>query len=65
MLSSPMGTAIVADLIAFHLLEDAILKQQLLAEANVHQRVRAHCRALSIAEPAVSISASFCSVRRI
>lgn len=41
MLTSPMATATVADLIAFHLLEDPMLKQQLLAEVNVQRRVNA------------------------
>jgi Lon protease-like protein len=39
MLTSPMSTADVADLIAFNLLEDVPEKQRLLAETNVTYRV--------------------------
>ena len=39
MLSSPMPTADIADLIAFNLLEDVALKQSLLAETDVQRRV--------------------------
>jgi len=46
MLTSPMSTATVADLIAFHLLDDPALKQALLAEANVERRVHGVVTAL-------------------
>jgi uncharacterized protein len=39
MLTSPMATADIADLIAFNLLEDIPLKQSLLEETNVIDRV--------------------------
>jgi Lon protease-like protein len=55
MLSSPMGTPMVTDLIAFHLLEDPTLKQDLLAETNVWQRVRRVAEALEAFKPAMSL----------
>jgi len=39
MLSSPLPTADIADLIAFNLLEDVPLKQSLLVETDVVRRV--------------------------
>jgi uncharacterized protein len=39
MISSPLPTADIADLVAFNLLEDAGLKQSLLAEGDVIKRV--------------------------
>jgi uncharacterized protein len=39
MLSSPLSTADIADLIAFNLLDSPCLKQKLLAEVDVHRRV--------------------------
>jgi Lon protease-like protein len=57
MLTSPMPTADVADLIAFNLLEDINEKQRLLAETNVIHRVNHVIRALenlAVIEPSIS-----------
>jgi Lon protease-like protein len=54
MLSSPMGTSVVADLIAFHLLEDTLLKQELLAEPDVRGRVVRIAGALESLKPVLS-----------
>jgi uncharacterized protein len=64
MLTSPMSTATVADLIAFHLLEDPTLKQRLLAEVNVERRVHGVVNALrSLALPAMATAASLGKAR--
>jgi Lon protease-like protein len=57
MLTSPMSTADVADLIAFNLLDDVQEKQRLLAEVNVTHRVNRVIRAmenLEAIEPEIS-----------
>ena len=51
MLTSPMATSTVADLIAFHLLEDIPTKQALLSEQNVHRRVTHLVEALEAIKP--------------
>lgn len=56
MLTSPMSTADVADLVAFNLLDDVQEKQHLLAETNVTHRVNRVIRAmenLEAIEPAI------------
>jgi uncharacterized protein len=40
LLNSPLSTAAVADLLAFNLIDDVGVKQSLLAEGDVQQRVR-------------------------
>jgi Lon protease-like protein len=50
MLSSPLPTADIADLAAFNLLEDATVKQSLLAETDVVARVGRVIRALKSVE---------------
>ena len=51
MLTSPLATPTVADLIAFHLLEDTEVKQALLTDANVHRRVKHTVEALESIKP--------------
>jgi Lon protease-like protein len=51
MLSSPMPTADIADLVAFNLLEDVGLKQSLLAETDVLHRVARIIAAIESIEP--------------
>jgi hypothetical protein len=46
MLSSPLATADIVDLIAFNFLEDFELKQTLLADTDVRRRVGRTVRAL-------------------
>ena len=50
MLSSPLPTTDIADLAAFNLLEDATVKQSLLAEIDVIARVERVIRALETVE---------------
>jgi hypothetical protein len=38
MLSSPMSTSDISDLVAFNLIEDVQVKQQLLAEVDARRR---------------------------
>jgi Lon protease-like protein len=54
MLSSPLPTAAIADLIAFHLLDDVPLKQSILAEADVRKRVVQTAAALAAMHPPVA-----------
>jgi Lon protease-like protein len=54
MLSSPLPTTDIADLAAFNLLEDATVKQSLLAETDVIARVERVIRALETVEIAKS-----------
>lgn len=54
MLSSPLTTAAIADLIAFHLLDDVALKQSLLGEGDVRQRVVRTVDALHAMQPAIA-----------
>jgi len=56
-LSSPISTGEVADLLAFTLLEDVALKQSLLAERDVSKRVARVVRALEAILPAMSCCA--------
>jgi Lon protease-like protein len=53
MLSGPLSTSEIADLIAFNVLEDAPLKQSLLAELDVQRRVERLLSALEMALPAM------------
>jgi Lon protease-like protein len=53
MLSGPLSTSDIADLIAFNVLEDAPLKQSLLAELDVQRRVERLLSALEMALPAM------------
>lgn len=53
MLASPLSTSEIADLIAFNVLEDASLKQSLLAEQDVQRRVARLLAALETALPAL------------
>jgi Lon protease-like protein len=58
MLSSPLPTADIADLIAFNLLDNVALKQSLLAETNVQHRVSRVITALEsieLVKPPISI----------
>ena len=61
MLSSPLPTAAIADLIAFHLLEDVPLKQSLLAEPDVRKRVVETASALAAFQPPAAAKARFTS----
>jgi Lon protease-like protein len=61
MLSSPLPTAAIADLIAFHLLEDVPLKQSLLAEPDVRKRVVETASALAALQPPAAAKARFTS----
>jgi len=57
MLSSPLPTADVADLVAFNLLEDVPLKQALLAETDVVRRVDriiAALESITLVKPPIS-----------
>ena len=57
MLSSPLPTADIADLIAFNLLDDVALKQSLLAETDVKRRVGrviAALEAIELVKPPIS-----------
>jgi Lon protease-like protein len=56
MLASPLSTGEIADLIAFNVLEDAPLKQSLLAELDVRRRVGRLLAALEMALPALQDS---------
>jgi Lon protease-like protein len=58
MLTSPLPTADVADLIAFNLLEDVPLKQSLLADGDVVRRVDRVVRALESQRPALAASST-------
>lgn len=51
MLTSPLPTADVCDLIAFNLIEDVQLRQQLLADADVHRRVQRVIETLDYLRP--------------
>jgi Lon protease-like protein len=51
MLSSPLATADIADLIAFNLLEDVELKQSLLADTDVRKRVETIVSAVEALRP--------------
>jgi len=58
MLSSPLSTADIADLVAFNLLEDVPLKQSLLAETDVVRRVGrviAALESIALVKPAISV----------
>ena len=60
MLSSPLPTADIADLVAFNLLEDVPLKQSLLAETDVVRRVGRVIAALEeieLVKPPISMPA--------
>ena len=48
---SPMPMAHLADLLAFNFLDDVCLKQSLLAETNVRQRVERVINALENSRP--------------
>ncbi|HKO19882.1 MAG TPA: LON peptidase substrate-binding domain-containing protein [Acidobacteriaceae bacterium] len=52
MLTSPLATPTVADLIAFHLLDDTAIKQQLLMDTDVRHRVACTVEALEAIKPA-------------
>ena len=51
MLTSPLATPTVADLIAFHLLDDTLVKQQLLMDTDVRHRVARTVEALEAIRP--------------
>src|SRR5580658_9551312 len=51
LLSSPLSTADIADLIAFNLFDSPCLKQKLLAEADIHRRVQRVIDALEALRP--------------
>jgi Lon protease-like protein len=51
MLTSPVTTADICDLLAFNLIEDVQLKQSLLAEADVARRVERTVRAIEEMKP--------------
>jgi Lon protease-like protein len=57
-LTSPLPTHEVADLIAFHVLNQAALKQSLLAEPNIARRVRRLVAALDAALPILEVIAT-------
>jgi Lon protease-like protein len=59
MLSSLLPTAAIADLIAFHLLDDVALKQSLLADADVRRRVMRTADALAALHPPALARAKF------
>ncbi len=52
LLAGPLPTADIADLIAFHLLDDVPLKQSLLAECDVRRRVKGIVDAVRNLNPA-------------
>jgi len=54
MLTSPIATADLADLIAFNLLEDLPLKQSLLADGDVRRRVERVVKALEAMRPTLA-----------
>ena len=54
MLSSPLSTTDIADLIAFNLFDSPCLKQKLLAEVDVHRRVQRVIDALESLRPALA-----------
>jgi Lon protease-like protein len=59
MLSSPLPTADVADLVAFNLLDDVPLKQSLLAETDVLRRVGrviSALEAMELVKPQISLA---------
>jgi len=58
LLASPMPTADLADLIAFHLLEDVHLRQSILADADVRGRVQ---RVVSSFEQQHSLLSAACA----
>ena len=58
MLTSPLPTADIADLIAFNLLEDVNLKQSLLAQPDVRRRVERVVRAVEVVKTALVSSIS-------
>lgn len=51
MLTSPLATPTVADLIAFHLLDDTAIEQQLLMDTDVRHRVARTVEALRAIRP--------------
>lgn len=51
MIAGPTSTATLADLLAFHFLDDIPLKQSLLADADVQRRVQRVLTALECARP--------------
>jgi hypothetical protein len=53
LLSTPLPTPDIADLIAFNFLEDVKLKQSLLAETDVQKRVSQIVRAFEESHPAL------------
>ena len=57
MLASPMPIAHVADLLAFNFIDDAALKQSLLAETNVRVRVERVINALQEYQPVLEAHA--------
>jgi Lon protease-like protein len=57
LLAGPVPTADVADLIAFHFVEQVSLKQSLLAEANARRRVR---RVVGAVESLLPLTAMLC-----
>jgi Lon protease-like protein len=65
MLSSPLSTIDIADLIAFNLFDSPCLKQKLLAETDVHRRVQRVIDALEALRPGLeSTKAKRCSTLR-
>jgi Lon protease-like protein len=56
LLSGPLPTASIADLIAFHLLDDVSQKQELLAEPDVRRRVVRIVDSLQSLHPPMSAS---------
>ncbi len=58
MLSSPLSTTDIADLIAFNLFDSPCLKQKLLAEADVHKRIQRVICALEALRPGLEAAKS-------
>jgi len=56
MLSSPLPTTDILDLMAFNLLEDVVVKQNLLVEPDPRRRARRVIGALEAMRPAVSLT---------
>lgn len=57
LLAGPLNTADIADLVAFNLLDNVSLKQSLLAEADVVQRVERVLQSMEAARPALQTAA--------
>jgi Lon protease-like protein len=56
LLTGPLRTADVADLIAFNYLDDVALKQSLLEEPDVRRRVRRNIDAIEASQPSLQVA---------